>query len=75
MKRLVLSYKDCTATFTRMTKKMQGDEGKTYSIKVLGLVVTEGTEKSANEIIKLLGAKKVHCKYSVQPVRTVICTT
>ena len=72
--RVIMSYEDVTTTFTRMTKKMAGKEGMTYHARVLGLVVTEGSEASADKIIKVLGAKKIHCQYSVQPVRTVICT-
>jgi len=75
VRRMQVSYKDVTATFTAMTKQMEGAEGKTLRTKVLGLVVTEGTEESVKQILKLLGAKKVHCKYSVQPLRTVVCTT
>lgn len=75
VKRLVVSYKDATSTFTRMTKKLANeDDNKMRSVKVLGLVVTEGTEDSAKALIKTLGAKKVHCQYSTQQVRTVVCT-
>jgi len=53
---------------------MVGENDSTYTVKVLGLVVTEGTEESAKEIIRLLGAKKVNCQYSMQHIRTVMCT-
>jgi hypothetical protein len=74
VKRLVVSCNGARSIFTRMTKKLvHGDENKMKSVKVLGLVVTEGSEKDSANLIKILGAKKVHCQYSTQPVRTVIC--
>lgn len=79
VRRLTVSLGDAHATFTRMTKVMEGPaiaerEGKKVRTKVLGHVVTQGTAEASERIIKVLGAKKVNCHYSVEPVRTVTCT-
>jgi len=74
VRRLRLAYKGSTVSFTRTTKKMDIGEGKTEQIKVLGVIVTDGTEKAVSTIMKKLNANKIHCKYSVQTTKSVICS-
>lgn len=69
--RMEVGTKEGTATFTRMTKKIEIGDGKTEMMKVLGIVRSDGDESN---IINLCGAKKFVCKYDTQLVRTVICS-
>jgi len=74
VQRLRLEYKGSVVSFTRTTKKMDIGDGKTEQIKVLGVVVTDGTKNAIETIMKKLNANKVHCKYSVQTIKSVICS-
>ena len=58
-----------SAVLGRTMKAVETD-GKISKETVLGLFSYKGDK---NEIIRALSATKFKCKYTVQPVRTVIC--
>jgi len=75
VRRLRVSWKNDAVTFTRVTKNMIGDDGKTERLAMLGLVLRDDLNvKAVNTIIKKLSADKIHCKYGVTTTRTVVCS-
>lgn len=75
IERMAVSTPKGDARFTRMTKKLPGGKkGEPTRTPVLGLV-GDSMDKANVEIMKLVGAKKVLCKFHVEQVRTMTCST
>ena len=79
VKRMKVSHQGTEVVFTAMTKKMpsaEGREGDVERVKVLGLVLGQGQSEDAGvlRLVRAISAARVNCRYTVQPVRTVICT-